>query len=782
MYEPLRDGSDRPVRPSVPPILAFSLLLWLALFCTFPLLQDIEGQFCVIGMAASPLPLLLLRVRRLKVPLLRLAIIAFSAAVFLACLQSFDLKQEMERYSELDIFQAKIELLEDPKEADYGLVCVKARVFVAGDNVSFKHPVNLYIKDFEGCLLRGDCLAGTLEIKQIKDSPSDWYWTNGYVGQGTLSNPMPAESSSLLVPLYTYRRSLIESIEDRYSEDVSFLLEALICGYRTNLNDTDIYLRFRTVGLAHMIAVSGAHLSIVASFGLLFISRVCKKKSISSLLLAAMIAAYLVIAAIPISALRAAMMFYCCLFSFVGKRRASSLNALGVCIVIILFGDPRAASSISFQLSAGATLGILLFSALFEWFLRKLVRWRFLRSGFGMTFAALSATLLLSASYFDMVPFIGPLSNIVCTPLLTVICSFNLVFSMLLAIIPPEWTLLMELSALPVRALSWCVEILARIPYASIPFSCSQHVAILVSAAIMLWLWYRWYRMRVSHVAGAVCVCFAGTLIFAMLLPWIRGPELIMLDVGQGDAFVLRDPTMTMLIDTGNQDRKLKSGLADCGVMKIDYVLITHPDDDHCGSLRALLGFARVEQVLLAQTMQESAASEQKARELVEVAEEVAGKQPTLLAVGDSLQSWNYVSKVVWPDAFNAEDENANSLTLYVQVDADRDGRADATILLCGDAEADILESLVYEGRIGSCTVFKCGHHGSENSVSSALLEAIDPQVTLISVGAENRYGHPTEQTLELLVVSGSLIFRTDEDSAVTVKFRNDSLIVDRGG
>ena len=151
-----------------------------------------------------------------------------------------------------------------------------------------------------------------------------------------------------------------------YSE-AEQLLGAIICGQRIDLNSGDLYTSFKNAGLAHLVAVSGAHLSLVTSLIVVLLKRLRAKKWLAIFIQSVFILSYLICAAVPISALRAAFMAYVALFSFFGKRRAAPLNALGICILVLIALNPQTAVSVSFALSAGSTIGIILFANLFDY-------------------------------------------------------------------------------------------------------------------------------------------------------------------------------------------------------------------------------------------------------------------------------------------------------------------------------------------------------------------------------------------------------------------------------
>ena len=164
-----------------------------------------------------------------------------------------------------------------------------------------------------------------------------------------------------------------------------------------------------------------------------------------------------------------------------------------------------------------------------------------------------------------------------------------------------------------------------------------------------------------------------------------------MLDVGQGDAFLVSSCGQTLLVDTGNEDRKLRDALASVGVRRVDAVAVTHPDDDHCASLQSLVSYADVGAFLCAAPMLECGC--EKCKGLLETAKAAVGEEGvTALDVGDVLHVGRFEMEVVWPESYEDEGGNADSLCLMARLDCDGDGAFDWKALFTGDAESGQLE------------------------------------------------------------------------------------------
>lgn len=221
------------------------------------------------------------------------------------------------------------------------------------------------------------------------------------------------------------------------------------------------------------------------------------------------------------------------------------------------------------------------------------------------------------------------------------------------------------------------------------------------------------------------------------------------LSVGQGDCTLIRTEDQIVLIDTGpsGQKDRIRSQLAKLEAEDINYCFITHPHEDHLGSLAELLDSVPIHQLLLT--------GEGYTGELYRMAKEknTAIEQP---ALGQTYEIGGSNLSVLGP-AFFGSDENNNSLILKITY-------GNFSFLITGDAETEEEQSL--SGELAS-TVLKVGHHGSKTSTSADFLQQVNPQHAVISCGKNNDYGHPHQETLDRLADFGVEVYRTDEEGTI---------------
>ena len=678
-------------------------------------------------------------------------------------------------------------VLSDSQESSYGtsLECL-ARV-----SSGTWAKLRVYTKD-DTQWYYGQSLTANMDISLPSERQKDFYWSKGFCAKAQIET---IKQSSWLTPFANERAQFIQTVRSTQGDTPqTVLLLALACGYRILLNDSGLYRDFQVAGLAHIVAVSGAHLSIAVAVVTALLLRMRVRKVIQIAVGILSIILFLFVCAFPISAFRAAFMSCMACLSFFAKRRSASQNALGLCIFVCLLTDPSLSVSVSFALSALSTLGIIVFVPSFMHFMGKSKKQKplskittLIKESIALTLAASIATLPLSAALFAQVSLIAPISNVVLGFMFTPICISALacqLFFLATGVLPVGTTLCAQSLC---AVFSFLVNTLASIPYAAIPMELSIEVAVCISASLFFLIFayqrkvfakglpsqFLRFAQRKHRIFPWACVMVAGALIVTFIVGGKSSISLSALDVGQGDALLLCDGPANILVDTGNQDTLLKRELAKKGVCHLDAVFITHPDNDHCGSLPVLLSVVQVETGYVPADLLECSCSK-----CIWVKQTFSQAQVPLqgLEVGDSLQTKHCYLTTLWPYAYTEEGGNQDSLCLNIEVDVNTNAIPDFSAVLVGDAESETLEHLDSLGLIQQADIFKVGHHGSAVSCSQKLLDKISPLIALMSVGEYNRYGHPNAAILSLLEQNNIAIARTDKQGTVTCFFEEKGI------
>lgn len=767
--------SHSSTKPGIPLLLPIALLLWTACAVCYNGFRLVDsGTLGFIGIA-SALACLACAIaaailgRRLASILAAAAVLAGAALGAYGAYQVSFAEQNFTGTSQVWEFA----LIEDAKAGAYGY---SAAAEATGEN-GMRAKVRLNLSD-DSALLQGEIISAKATLTPPSETSAEYFWSRGMSASANVSSYDAVPSSPPLAAIQQIRASAIDVFAE-YGGSQAGLLQALVCGYRNTIQDSGEYELYKVAGLAHLVAVSGAHLAIVTMLLGWFLKKIRLPCAFQSLFSIAFVLAYLVFSGVPISALRAAFMVALSTTAFFAKRRAASLNSLAFCIVLFLVLDPSIAVSVSFFLSAGSTLGIVLFAGLISsWFTgmpdkaRKIVA-----EPLGLTLASNIVTLPYSAALFSQIPLLAPVANILAAPLFSLACVSGLLSACISVAAPVLAKLAVRVACVCVTPLSAVVGCIASVPYACIPVVLPVHPMVALSAAACLALWIAWPKLKARALAYAAFALCAAMFAAVFIAPRLSGDELIMLDVGQGDAILIRSGGSTVLVDTGNQEAKLKENLGKLGVYRIDAVVISHHDDDHMGCLDDLAEYEDVGAVYSAEDALDCACD--NCGELRHLASVACGAGLKGLGVGDSIKVGAFELTVVWPESYTDEGGNGDSVCLLLKADCDSDGILDWQALLTGDVESDQLEGILKSKLVGDIDILKIGHHGSKVALTEDTAEALRPEVALISCGANNRYGHPKQEALDVLEGVAAQVYRTDKNGTIKVTFTADKMLVE---
>lgn len=759
-------------RPSMPPLVVLALALWGACAGSYTLGFGCAREFLVpfIAVVCVVFALAVFALVRGAPP--TLVVLAFGLAI--GCALGFSATLTYETKADQAIASPVQEwcftAAEDARQGDFNAT---VRAMARSQSSGEEYTVSVTLPKGEGDIFYGDSFSATCALSQPKEASAERFYLQGIDAASLpetikrLDNPRSAGGV-----LANVRKSAIALFDGR--EDAGALCQALVCGYREQLRESDLYAACKTVGVAHLVAVSGAHLSITCGMIASVLQVVRTPRRFSFAIQLAVLSIYLVLTGMPISALRAAAMAVVGMTSFLARRRRATLSALGACIVVIIAISPQSSVSISFFLSAMSTLGIIALMPLISSWLSAVPIVRRIAEPLALTLAAMVATTPFSAALFSQLPLVSPVANLVVAPLFTLALSVSLVASIASLVAPVVAPLALSLANGSSFLLAQAITVLAQIPFACVPVSLSVSWGLALSIAGPFLLWILWPQLTGATLFAMGSVAYACAIALVVVVPLLRPSEIVMLDVAQGDAFLVRSKGSAILIDTGNHDALLKEALAKQGIFHLDAVIISHADDDHCGSLQALDGVVAIDSMLVAQDA--VTCDCESCEGLIASASSVVGSDNVMpLVVGDTVACGDFSLKVIWPHGFSDDGGNADSLCLLASL-ATSGGTW--TALFCGDAESDQLKEMIDEGALGDIDIYKVGHHGSKAALTESVVKTIHPEISLVSVGSGNRYGHPAAQTLSLLDNVGSHVFRTDEMGDVSCEFSNDGIRV----
>jgi competence protein ComEC len=530
-----------------------------------------------------------------------------------------------------------------------------------------------------------------------------------------------------------------------------------------------------------MLSISGLHVALIAlALQLAFeIARLPRRRA--DIATVVVIGGYVALLGAPAPALRSAVMLGLLIATRLAQRPTSpwAILALGA---LVPLGDPRIVLDVGWQLSTAGVAALIAASA----FARR-VRWLSRQRGVARTVlhgavASTVATIVsapLVAWSFGRLSLIGPASNLVAGPIMTI--AQPMLFLSLVASPVPALARFIADAAHPLLvAFDAVASAAAAVPGASIAVAPTATTAALAGVAVIAMIVACVARFPARPAATALAAMAAMAWV-PMHAPGVNRTELHVIDVGQGDAIALR--TMRghwVLLDAGRIWQGGDAGrativpyLAHRGGTLSAFIL-SHPHDDHVGGAASVIHALRPARWFDGAY---TAGGDAYQRALLEARRD--GVAWTRVHPGDSLTVDEATITFLAPDsAWVAAQRDANeaSAVALVRVGGIR-------MLLTGDAERGEEEwMLARDPAALRADVLKVGHHGSTTSTTPGFLAAVSPRIALVSVGAGNVYGHPDADVLQRLAAAGVQVLRTDRLSTIVVRTDGRTLEVEAGG
>jgi competence protein ComEC len=540
------------------------------------------------------------------------------------------------------------------------------------------------------------------------------------------------------------------------------LLPGLVVG-DTRAMDPVLTEDFRRAGLSHLTAVSGANVAIVVAGVLAPLRRRAVDRRVQALVALVALAGFVVLARPTASVVRAAAMGAVMLLALASGRPRVAVPALGAAVTVLLLLDPRLASDAGFALSVTATAAIVLLSPGWSARLQERGCPGLLADAVAVAAAAGLATAPLVAGLSGLVSPVSLPANLLAAPAVAPATVLGLLAALVGAVVPPAGDALVWLAGWPVRWLVTVARTAAGLPDAATGWPAGTRGALLLTGVLVVAGLLLWRSPRLRALALAVLV---GLVVLGWPLRQVAGgwppadPVLVACDVGQGDALVVpTGPGEAVLVDAGPEVGPVDRCLDRLGIDTLPLVLLSHLDADHAGGLPGALAGREVGTVA---TGTLSPADDREAGLAAQVAR--AGARREVLEPGDVRTVGGARLEVLAPPAEIATAAaEPNDLSLVVRVT-----HRGVRVLLTGDLSAAAEARLLDRGVDLRADVLKVPHHGSADA-DPAFLAATGARVALVSVGADNPYGHPAPGLLSLLTRSGMRVHRTDEQGDLAV-------------
>lgn len=656
-----------------------------------------------------------------------------------------------------------------------------------------KYKILVYIQNSNSCQI-GDKIRLYGKIKQLQISTNKgmfnsalYYKGKGiqYTMQGEEIQILKTQKISIREKIFRLRVRLYERLFQMFEEDTAALLGGILLGIKNDIGEETKEL-YQKAGIFHLISISGLHISCIGLALYKIIRKISGSFAASGILSGAFLVFYTLLSGSSVSTIRAVIMAVIMMGAWYLGRTYDILSSLSLAAILILSESPYSLYQAGFQLSFGAVLGICMVSPRFtEAFAGENPIAKAVFANLGIQFT----TLPLILYYYYEVPVYSLLLNLILVPFMSLVV-FSGIFALLLSFINmPAGTFLGGAAIVLLFFYEKAAAFTLKLPYGVLRLGQPSLAGIVIYYGILFLAVGIIGKMNqkkrklleeekhaydvkgIEDIANKIC--FTGILlacIFLKIHKW-EPLKITMLDVGQGDCIVVEyNQKEVYLVDGGSSDVK-KVGkyrmvpfLKAEGIRRIQGIFISHMDSDHISGIKELLEYERKGEFQIDTIYLPDISGKDEAYEEMENLIFQEGIPIVYVARNTILEKEDLKFQVLQPLAQESYSEkNETSMVFNLKY-------KDFSMLFTGDIEGKGEEELKSSGLLEDITILKAAHHGSEYTMCQETLNQITPEVTLISCGKDNSYGHPHKAFLERINNLNSKIYVTMNDGAITVE------------
>ncbi|WP_019138397.1 DNA internalization-related competence protein ComEC/Rec2 [Peptoniphilus timonensis] len=537
------------------------------------------------------------------------------------------------------------------------------------------------------------------------------------------------------------------------------LLESLVLGDKS-LVDSAERDRFNSLGISHLLAVSGLHIGVIAFLIEFFFKNTIKNKKITDFCVTVILFLYIMAIGFSISAVRAFLFFFLYKGNIYLQRDLEIKDIFFLSLSLILFINPMAIYSISLLLSYGAIFGLVF---VYPSLSSKFSSSGFVAKSFLVTLSVLISVFPLINYYFSGFSLFVFIANLIIVPIYSIIISFAFVMGLGIfsGIIGKILNILMNAS----YGLESLIISKGSI-FLSLKAFKFDYIFLYYLLLILIINRHKFdeiikLNLKIIEIYSFFAFIILGFGIFIDLNTF----EISQLYVDQGDGAIISYAGKNYLIDTGGA--RYKNNIAEKylfpslnwrGVSNIDGIFISHFDEDHAGNLEKVLRNYKVKNVFINHLPEN--------KEILKNIKDYSNL--VLLEKGDKLKLFKDTSLEVLLDNKDREDENNKSMVLLLN-------HKGFKALFPGDISAETEKEIKTK-----VDLLKVAHHGSKTSTSDEFLENIQPKFAVISAAYNNSYGHPHKESLDNLENHDIIYYVTSRDGEVDFKILKDRLKIEK--
>jgi competence protein ComEC len=575
------------------------------------------------------------------------------------------------------------------------------------------------------------------------------------------------------------KKRLSDTAEDIYGKERAQIIKAVVLGDKNDLSD-EVKSAYRRAGMSHVLCISGLHISFVGMGLFRLLRKVGLRKGLAYALALAFTVSYGALTGMGVSVIRAVLMFGIVILAESVGRTPDLLSSVAAAGVIVMAVRPLYVLDTGFTLSFAAVSGIGVLNEVMEEIVPFRGRiWESLRSSLAVTIFMLPVSLY----YFYQIPLMSVPVNMLIIPLVSVLLV-SAVLSLITGAMVPGLGVLTAIPAKLVLMLyDKVTEVNDALPHTQITAGrpAVWQIAVCYVGYIGLSLVIGRIRQRMAEydagrriMHSLACMAILAGLILICTLRFHSPLEITMIDVGQGDChFMIMPDGRNMMIDCGSSDitdvarYRVIPYLLSEGCDFIDYAVVTHTDEDHINGYVQMLSKEDGDEVRIGTLIMPDIKDRGEAYDRLVSLAEGKGVQVRKIHAGNMFETGGMRFDCLNPALGGVyTDANATSVCLDISY---RDFRALYTGDAEGEGEREMEKRLRESGVSGGYTLLKCAHHGSENSTSEDFLTLVRPQITFISAGVDNRYGHPHRELLQRVEQTRSRVYVTKDLGAVRI-------------
>lgn len=530
-----------------------------------------------------------------------------------------------------------------------------------------------------------------------------------------------------------WQYQLASKIEQTFPPMTTAYLKAWLLGITDGL-DEEIQDTYSNLGIIHLFAISGLHVGLLSSLFSYVLKRLGIIEEVSQILLIIALFLFMVISGASASIVRASGMSILFILNHRLNLKLSSLDVFSLILLINILLNPLQVYQLGFIYSYWLTFVLICLQATFKALKPQTLF-------FFLPFIAQLASAPLQLYFYYELNVLSYLINLLIIPLVSMFLLPLLLMTVIFSFIAPMTEYLLALFE---GMMQWSSTFLFwnwRVGSYSLNF--------LIGILFLFLLSCYWFERKLNVLIWIISVSLI-VFLFEGHYVLVNQSTFTMLDVGQGDSFVIQSPfrQCNIVVDTGGQSayngkskeifsNTLEPFLKGEGIRKIDYLILTHGDFDHAGEAISLLKTFHVNEILI---------NQYPMNELMKEIEQVAHQMETKIRSvnqGDTLLCGNQRLKFLQSNQMK-ESENEASLVFTLQMDG-------FSGLLTGDMGITEEDEILKHYSLEQLTVYKAAHHGSKMSNSYSFLKQLNPMISIVSSGRNNRYGHPSVTLIENL-------------------------------